>query len=105
MIIVEQSCGKKMSKYIFYWVKKKRLVWVFLDIEEVRDKDYEIGLKKGGVIKIEIYSAFHIHNARSFALYLLTIEDVLRNHYQRIQIQTYKYLKQRKSSVVVIERE
>ena len=34
-----------MSKYI-YWVKK-RLVWVVLDIEEIRDKDNETGLKEG----------------------------------------------------------
>ena len=36
-----------MSKYIFYWVKKKTCFGVFLDIEEIRDKDNETGLKEG----------------------------------------------------------
>ena len=30
-----------------------------------RGDDYETGLKEGGGIKIEIYSAFHIRDARS----------------------------------------
>ena len=50
-----------MSKYI-YWVKK-RLVWVVLDIEEIRDKDNETGLKEGGEIEMSNYSAFHIRDA------------------------------------------
>ena len=31
---------------------KKRLVWVVLDIEEIRDKDNETGLKEGGGIEM-----------------------------------------------------
>ena len=39
-----------------YWVKK-RLAWVVLDIEEIRDNDNETGLKEGGGIEMSIYSA------------------------------------------------
>jgi len=31
---------------IFYWVKKKELVLGVLDIEEIRDKNNETGLKE-----------------------------------------------------------
>ena len=55
---------------IFIWVKK-RLVWVVLDIEEIRDKDNETGLKEGGGIEMSIYSAPFA--CRSFALCLLTL--------------------------------
>ena len=48
-----------MSKYIFYWVKKK-LVWVFLEQEEIRDKDNATGLIEGKKEhKDSNYSAFH----------------------------------------------
>ena len=36
---------------------KKRLVWVVLDIEEIRDKDNATGLKEGGGIEMSNYSA------------------------------------------------
>ena len=56
---------------------KKRLVWVFYNRGE-RDKDNEIGLKEGRVIKNQNYSAFHIRDARdardctlSFAICIL----------------------------------
>ena len=45
-----------MSKQIFYWVKK-RTCWGVLDIEEIRDKNNETGLKEGGGIEMSIYSA------------------------------------------------
>ena len=48
----------KRCSNIFYWVKK-RLVWVVLDIEEIHDKNNEIGLKEGGGIEMSICSAFH----------------------------------------------
>jgi hypothetical protein len=35
-----------MFKYIFYWVKKKDLFGLFLEREEIRDKDNETGLKR-----------------------------------------------------------
>ena len=54
---------KRCSKYIFYWVKKNDLFWVVLDRRE-RDKASETGLKEGGGMKIEIYSA-SIRDARS----------------------------------------
>ena len=41
-------------------------------IEEIRDKDNETGLKEGGVIEMSIYSAFHIRDARSLSLKILT---------------------------------
>ena len=60
-------CVKDVQN-IFYWVKK-RLVWVVLDIEEIRDKDNATGFekRKGGIEK-SIYSAFHIRDARSLSL-------------------------------------
>jgi hypothetical protein len=46
--IVNRVCVKKMFKNIYFiGLKKKRLIWVFLDIEEIRDKDDETGLKEG----------------------------------------------------------
>ena len=56
----------KRDKYN-YWVKK-RLVWVVFDIEEIRDKNNETGLKEGRGIEMSIYSAFHIRDARSLSL-------------------------------------
>ena len=50
----------KVSKYID-WVKKD--LFGCFRIEEIRDKDNEPGLKEGGGIEIEIYSAFHIRDA------------------------------------------
>ena len=47
MKTVNRVCGKKMFKYIFYWVKKKTCLGVF-KIEEIRDKDNETGLKERG---------------------------------------------------------
>ena len=59
-----------MSKYIFYWVKK-RLVWGVLNRRE-RDENNETGLKEGRGIEMSNYSAFHIRDARSlrFCIYL-----------------------------------
>jgi len=45
---------------------------VFLDIEEIRDKDNETGLKEGGGIEMSNYSAFHMLDARSLSLKILT---------------------------------
>jgi hypothetical protein len=58
-------CGKRCQN-IFYWVKKKTCLGV-LDIEEIRDKDNETGLKEGGRTEMPIYSA-SIRDARSFRL-------------------------------------
>ena len=46
-----------MFKYIFIGLKK-RIVWVFLDIEEIHDKDNETGLKEGGRIEMST-TVFH----------------------------------------------
>ena len=47
---------------------KKRLVWVFLDIEEIRDKHNDTGLKEGGGIEMSTTVLFHIHDCTfSFA--------------------------------------
>ena len=64
------ECGKKMSKYI-YWVKKKTCLGV-LDIEEIREKDNETGLKERGGIKIETvnYSAFPYTRLHALFRYL-----------------------------------
>jgi hypothetical protein len=51
---------------------KKELFWVVLDIEEIRDKDNETGLKEGGGIEMSNYSAFHIRDARSPSLFVFT---------------------------------
>ena len=51
---------------IFIWVKKD--LFGCFRIEEIRDKDNETGLNKGGVIEMSIYSAFHIRDARSLSL-------------------------------------
>ena len=63
----------KRCQNIFIYVKK-RLVWVVLDIEEIRDNDNETGLKERGGMEMSIYSAFHIRDARSlrFCIYLPT---------------------------------
>ena len=50
---------------IFYWVKK-RLVWVVLDIEEIRDKNNETSLEEGGGIKMST-TVLPLRDARSFA--------------------------------------
>ena len=50
MINSRTECVKDVKIYV-YWVKK-RLVWVILDIEEIRDKDNETGLKEGGGIEM-----------------------------------------------------
>ena len=48
------------------------LIWVFLDIEEIRDKDNETGLKRGRNRNVKL-QCFHIRDARSPSLdYLLT---------------------------------
>ena len=63
MIIVEQSVVKRCSN-ILYWVKKKDMFWVVLEIEEIRDKENETGLKGGKEdIEMSIYSAsIHFYN-------------------------------------------
>ena len=61
----------KDVKYIFITLKKD--LFGCFRMEEIRNKDNEIGLKEGGVIEMSIYSAFHIRDARSLSLlYLLT---------------------------------
>ena len=60
-----------MFKIYIYWVKK-RLVWGVLDIEEIRDKDNETGLKERRVIEIKTTSAFHIRDARFHSLLYFT---------------------------------
>ena len=45
-------CVKRYQN-IFYWVKKMNFFGLFLDIEEIRDKDNETGLKERGGIEIE----------------------------------------------------
>ena len=70
---VNRVCVKRCQN-IFYRVKK-RLVFGCFRIEEVRDKDNETGLKEGGGIEIEIYSAFpytRLHSL-SFAFDILTL--------------------------------
>ena len=44
---------------------------MFLDIEEIRDKDNEIGLKEGGGIEMST-TVLHIRDARSPSLKILT---------------------------------
>ena len=53
---------------IYFIGLKKDLFWVVLDIEEIHDKDNEIGLKEGGGIKIEMSTTLlPLRDARSFA--------------------------------------
>ena len=60
--------------------KNEKLVWGVLDIEEIREKDNETGLKEGGGIEMSIYSAFpytRLHSL-SFAfeiLYLILVNS------------------------------
>ena len=93
LIIVEQSCVKDVKIYL-YGLKK-----TCLGVLERGDrgKNNATNLKEGGVIEMSTTVLPYTRCTLFFALYLLTIEDVLRNHYQRIQIHTYKYLKRRKS--------
>ena len=60
-------------------------------IEEIRDKDNETGLKEGGGIEMSTtvqgggiemsnYSAFHIRDARSLSLKILTTFSDVNNH-------------------------
>ena len=60
----------KDVKYMYY-VKNKTCFGCFT-VEENKTKDNEIGLKEGKVIKIEIYSVFHIRDARSLSLLYFT---------------------------------
>ena len=59
-----------MSKYI-YWVKKD--LFGCFRIEEIRDKDNETGLKERGGTEMSTTSAFHIRDARSPLLKILTL--------------------------------
>ena len=68
---------KKDVKNIFYWVKKKDLFWVVLEIEEIRDKDNATGLKEGRRnrnvnLQCFPYTRLHALSFRFF-VYLLTI--------------------------------
>ena len=58
-----------MSKYIFYWVKKKDLFWVFLDIEgDTWQMTMETGLKRREeVIEMSTTDAFHIRDAHALS--------------------------------------
>ena len=56
----------KDVKYIFITLKKD--LFGCFRIEEIRDKDNEIGLKEGGGIKIEMSTTLlPLRDARSFA--------------------------------------
>ena len=58
----------KDVKYIFITLKKD--LFGCFRIEEIRDKDNEIGLKEGGVIEMSNYSAIHIRDARSLRFFI-----------------------------------
>ena len=64
-----------MSKYI-YWVKK-RLVWVFQNIEE-REKDNETGLKEEGGIEMSTTVLPYTRLHALFALNYLPSSGVLQ---------------------------
>ena len=51
-----------------YFIGLKKDLFGCFRIEVIRDKDNEKGLKAGGGIKMSIYSAFHIRDARSLSL-------------------------------------
>ena len=60
-------------KVVQIFITLKKDLFGCFQIEEIRDKNNEIGLKEGGVIEMSIYSAFHIRDARSpfaFVYYL-----------------------------------
>ena len=59
----------KDVKYI-YWVKKD--LFVCFRIEEIRDKDYETGLKEGGGIEMSttVLSIYAMHRSPSLLNYL-----------------------------------
>ena len=65
-----------MSKYIFYWVKKKTCLGCFR-IEEIRDKDNETGLKEGGGIEMSTTSAFHIRDCTLSLRYLKYLHIII----------------------------
>ena len=69
----------KDVKIYIYWVKKKRLVLGVLDIEEIRDKANEIGLKKGGGIEMSttVLSIYAMHVLLSL-LNFLTVKITQR---------------------------
>ena len=52
-----------------------------LDIEEIRDKDIETGLKEGGVIEMSTTVAFHIRDATLSIRFILTYLYVLEIQY------------------------
>jgi len=54
-------------------------------IEEIRDNDNETSLKERGGIEISNYSAFHIRDARSPSLELLTFHNVSNMYFLTIQ--------------------
>ena len=54
---------------MFYWVKKRTCLGV-LDIEEIRDKDNETGLKEGGGIEMST-------TVLPFAMLALFVFDLL----------------------------
>ena len=58
-----------MSK-IYLIGLKKRLVWVFLEYEEIRDKVNETGLKEGGGIEMST-TVLHSRSIRFVFTYLL----------------------------------
>ena len=61
-------CGKSV-KHMYY--VKNDLFGCFKNRGE-RDDGNETGLKEGGLIEIEIYSAFHLRDARSLFAFVLT---------------------------------
>ena len=69
-------CVKDVQN-IFYWVKKKNLVWVFLDIEEIRENDNATGLKVGGGIEMSttVLSIYAMHRSLSLLYYLPGLEE------------------------------
>ena len=63
----------KRCQNIYFIGLKKRLIWVVLDIEEIRGKDNATGLKEGGGIQMSttVLSIYAMH-ALSFAFDILT---------------------------------
>ena len=95
---------KRCSNIYFIWVKKKDLFGLFQIQKEIRDKDNETGLNKGGGIEMSNYSAFHIRDCtrslfafKYLPLYVhVTFQslDVYENFcllYDCVQIAVYYY--------------
>ena len=75
-------CGKKLSKYILYTLKKKTCVGCFR-IKEIRDKNNETGLKEGGGIEISNYSTSirYNNNYKSIIVNTINISNLKKNNF------------------------